>query len=49
MTKTELVHIITKLLQPDGGDLDFLLKLDADELVLLIGYIRERVEGTGRK
>lgn len=49
MTKDELLRIIGKLLQPDGDDLDFLMKLDADELVLLIRYIRERVEGTGGK
>ncbi len=45
MTKTELLHIITKLLEPDG-DLEFLLKLSVEDLEALTGYIRQRVEQT---
>ena len=47
MTKTELIQIITKLLEPDG-EIDFLLKLDAEELAILAGFIRERIEASDR-
>jgi hypothetical protein len=42
MSKTDLIAIIRKLLQTDR-DLDFLLKLDEDELKLLVASIREAV------
>jgi hypothetical protein len=43
MTKTELLAIITRLLEADE-DLSFLLQLDEKDLILLTAYIRERVE-----
>jgi hypothetical protein len=46
MEKTELLHIISKLLAPESCDLDFLLELKKEDLMVLTGCIRERVEDT---
>lgn len=42
MTKEELLDIITKLLKTDVK-LDFLMRLDMEELKVLIASIRERI------
>ena len=44
MTKNELVRIISRLQAPEDCDLDFLLELDTEDLMVLTGCIRERVE-----
>ena len=44
MTKEDLVGKIGKLLK--AGDLDFLLKLELEELETLVARIRERVDGS---
>jgi uncharacterized protein YjgD (DUF1641 family) len=43
MTKEELLEIIRKLLKTNT-DLNFLLKLDSEELRTLVACIRDRVE-----
>jgi hypothetical protein len=47
MTKEELLEIIKKLLKTDT-ELDFLLRLDSDELRVLVAYIRDRVGQLGK-
>ena len=46
LSKDELVDIIRKVLKPQA-DLGFLLKLDEDELEVLIKCIRNRVDNFG--
>lgn len=48
MNAQELLEIVVKLLKTDA-DLDFLLKLSEDELKILVGCIRERIELVGNK
>jgi len=47
MSKDELIHTIMKLLKP-YGDISFLSKLSENELTMLTGYIRERIESSAR-
>jgi len=49
LNKEELVEILKKVLKTDQ-DLSFLLRLSVDELKILVGCIRDRVDfsGTGR-
>lgn len=47
ITKEKLVEIIKGLLGADA-DLNFLVKLDEDELETLVAYIRDRVEQAGK-
>jgi hypothetical protein len=44
MSKVEMIAIINKLLQTDR-ELDFLLKLDEEELRILVACIRDRIGG----
>lgn len=43
MTKEEMITVLQRLLNTDV-DLEFLMKLDTDELEILIASIRDRVE-----
>ena len=43
MTKEEMITVLQRLLKTDA-DLKFLIKLDANELEMLIASIRDRVE-----
>ena len=47
ITKEKLVEIIKGLLGTDA-DLNFLMKLDEDELETLVACIRDRVEQAGK-
>jgi hypothetical protein len=47
MTKEELVEKIKGLLNADD-DLSFLLKLEVEELMVLVARIRDRVDKVGR-
>ena len=47
MTQEELLEIIKKLLKTDR-DLEFLLRLDNEELRILVACIRDRVDQTGK-
>jgi len=47
ITKEKLVEIIKGLLGT-GADLNFLVKLDEDELETLVACIRDRVEQAGK-
>jgi len=47
MTKEELLEIIKKLLKTNT-DLNFLLKLDGEELRTLVVCIRDRVDQPGK-
>lgn len=44
MTKEELVKILNRILKTEA-DLEYLLKLEVDELESLVAIIRDRVEG----
>ena len=46
ITKEKLIEIIKGLLGTDA-DLNFLVKLDENELETLVAYIRDRVEQAG--
>ena len=43
MTKEEMIIVLQRVLKTDA-DLEFLIKLDANELRILIASIRDRVE-----
>ncbi len=43
MTKEELLEIIKKLLKTDA-EMDFLLRLESEELGVLVASIRDRVD-----
>ena len=43
MTKEEMITVLQRLLKTDA-DLKFFIKLDANELEMLIASIRDRVE-----
>jgi len=47
ITKEKLIEIIKGLLETDA-DLNFLMKLDENELENLIAYIRDRIEQAGK-
>lgn len=47
MTQEELLEIIIKLLKTDR-DLEFLLRLDNEELRILVACIRDRVDQAGK-
>jgi hypothetical protein len=47
MTKEELLEIITKLLKTDVR-LDFLLRLELEELKVLVASIRDRIGQVGQ-
>ena len=47
MTQEELLEIIKKLLKTDR-DLEFLLRLDNEELRTLVACIRDRVDNLGK-
>jgi len=47
MTKEELIEILRKVLKTDA-DLDFLLRLNEEELKTLVVCIRDRVEYPGK-
>jgi len=43
MTKEEMIIVLQRVLKTDA-DLEFLMKLDTNELEILIASIRDRVE-----
>jgi hypothetical protein len=43
MTKEELITVLKRVLKTDA-DLEFLMKLDINELEILVASIRDRVE-----
>lgn len=43
MTKEEMITVLQRVLKTDV-DLEFLMKLDANELEVLVASIRDRVE-----
>jgi len=43
MTKEELITVLQRVLKTDA-DLEFLMKLDINELEVLVASIRDRVE-----
>jgi hypothetical protein len=45
MTKEEMITVLQRLLKTDA-DLKFLIKLDANELEMLIASIRDRIESS---
>ena len=47
ITKEKLVEIIKGLLGTDA-DLNFLVKLDENELKTLVAHIRDRIEQSGK-
>lgn len=47
MTKEELMEIITKVLKTDVK-LDFLLRLETEELKVLVASIRDRIGQLGK-
>jgi hypothetical protein len=47
MTKEELLEIINKLLKTNT-ELDFLLRLESEELKTLVACIRDRVDHLGK-
>lgn len=45
MTKEELIEIFKRVLKTES-DLEYLLKLEKEELESLVAVIRDRVDGT---